>query len=389
LLIFVQKKEERISLSCQQLGDERTKSIQQKQQMETQKKIKKIPLLNRKKSDPEKFIYTGNATSEEIDVQLFKYKKEECIELKSLSLENVEEFEQNDYIYWLNIYGLHEPETIAIICNKMNIHSLVIQDILDVNQRPKFQEFENFSFLTLKSVVPSDTEMLTEQISFTFGKKFLISFQERKADFFEHIRHRLREDKGLTRERGADFLLYAMLESILDNYFKTLNHLDEEIDGMNFTDTRKEPSPNSLEIIENHKKFVHFVKKSILPIKEFALLIERGDCKYIEAKHIKYFLEIKDLCLTLLDSCDMILSALESSTNLFFSVQGYRMNQVMKTLTIVATIFIPLTFIAGVYGMNFTNMPELGWKYGYLFVWSIIVIVFLCMVLYFRNKKWF
>lgn len=357
--------------------------------METHKIFRKIPLLNRKISDPSNFVYTGSGPFEETDIQLFKYNKEECIEKKSVSPGEIEEFKKNNFNYWLNIYGLNEPEAIAAICNKQNIHSLVIQDILDVNQRPKFQEFENLSFLTLKSVVPSDTEMLTEQISFTFGDKFLISFQERKADFFEHLRYRLRENKGIIRERGADFLLYAMLESILDNYFKTLNQLDDEIEKMDFTDPQKEPSPNSLEKIENHKKFVHFIKKSILPVKDFTLLIERGECQNIEKRNLKYFLEIKDLCLTLLDSCDMILTALESSTNLFFSVQGSRMNQVMKTLTIVATIFIPLTFIAGVYGMNFPNMPEIGWKYGYLFVWSIIVIVFIGMVLYFRNKKWF
>lgn len=356
--------------------------------METRKKKKKASLLNRKKSDPGKFSYTGHAPFLKIDIQLFKYRKEESIELKKVSPESLEEFKQDEYNYWLNIYGLNEPEVVAAICNKQNIHNLVIQDILDVNQRPKFQEFESFSFLTLKSIVPSETQMLTEQISFAFGKNFLISFQERKADFFEHLRYRLRQDKGIIRERGADFLLYVMLEAILDNYFKTLNQLDEEIEGMNFTNPKKQPSPNSLEIIENHKKFVHFVKKSILPIKEFMLLIERGECRYIEIKHLKYFLEIKDLCLTLIDSCDMILAALESSTNLYFSVQGYHMNQVMKTLTIVATIFIPLTFIAGVYGMNFTNMPELGWKYGYLLVWSIIIFIFLGMLLYFRNKKW-
>jgi magnesium transporter len=180
-----------------------------------------------------------------------------------------------------------------------------------------------------------------------------------------------------------------MLESILDNYFKTLNKLDEEIGRFNFTNTKKEPSPNVLEIIENHKNFVHFIKKSILPIKEFSQIVERGECQYIEQKQIKYFLEIKDLCLTLIDSSDMILASLESATNLFFSLQGHRMNQVMKTLTIVATIFIPLTFIAGIYGMNFKNMPELEWKYGYFGVWMIIILIFLGMLIFLRKKKWF
>lgn len=357
--------------------------------MEPFKYLKTIYFLNRKKEDPGKFIFTGKTPLTEIDIQLFKYKKEECIEDKSIPSGKIEKFESNGYKYWLNIHGIHDPGMIELICNKQDIHDLVIQGILDVNQRPKFQEYENFSFLTIKSIVPSENDTITEQISFVFSANYLISFQERKADFFEHLRFRLREDKGILRERAADYLLYVMLESILDNYFKTLSKLDEEIAKFDFTDTQKEPSPNALAIIENYKKFVHFIKKSIMPIKEFAQIVERGECQYIEQKNLKYYLEIKDLCLTLLDSSDMILSSLESSINLFFSVQGHRMNQVMKTLTIVATIFIPLTFIAGIYGMNFKYMPELQWKYGYPGIWLVIILIVFGMVIYLKRKKWF
>jgi magnesium transporter len=357
--------------------------------METLKTIRKIPLLNRKKGDPGKFVFTGSIPVDKIDIQLFKYNKEECTEKGGISHDAIEKFQTVDYTYWLNVYGLNEPDIIASICRRHDIHSLVIQDILDVNQRPKYQEFDDFSFLTLKSIVPSDREMITEQISFVFGEKFLLSFQERKADFFEHIRYRLREDKGIIRERGSDFLLFAMLESILDNYFKTLNQLDSEIEELNLTDPDKELSPGVLVMIENHKKFVHFIKKSILPIKEFTQIIERGENKYIEKRHLKYFLEIKDLCLTLIDSCDIILASLESNTNLFFSVQGHRMNQIVKTLTIVSTVFIPLTFIAGIYGMNFVHMPELHWKYGYPAVWILLVIIFAGMIIFLKRRKWF
>ena len=357
--------------------------------MEFLKPFKLVSTLNRKKSDPNKFIFTGETTIDAMDIRIFKYNKDECIENRSISPERIKKFKSNGYNYWLDIYGLQEPETIASICEEQGIHSLVIQDILDVSQRPKFQEYDDFSFLTLKSIIPSGNKILTEQISFVFGANYLISFQERKADFFEHIIYRLRENKGILREQNSDYLLYAMLESILDNYFRTLNKLDEEIENLNLVDTQKEPSPNTLVIIENHKKFVHFIKKSILPIKEFTQIVERDECKCINQKHIKYFLEIKDLCLTLTDNCDLILSSLESSTNLFFFVQGYRMNQIMKTLTIIATIFIPLTFIVGVYGMNFINMPELKWRYGYFGIWLIIMLVFFGMVLYFRKRKWF
>jgi len=348
-----------------------------------------ISVLNRKKNDPKEYIFTGNLKINELDIQLFKYNKEECEEIKNILPKDINKFEKDENNYWLNIYGLSETNKIVSICEKQGIHSLVIQDILDVNQRPKFQEFENFSFLTLKSIVPSENEMITEQISFVFGTNYLISFQERRADFFEHLRVRLRENKGILRESSMDYLLYTMLEAILDNYFKTLTKLDEDTEKFNFTNTKKEPSPNALEIIENNKKLINFIKKSILPIKEFTQLVERSECQAVQEKNLKYFAEIKDLCLTLIDNCDMILSSLESKSNLFFSVQGHRMNQVMKTLTIVSTIFIPLTFIAGIYGMNFSNMPELKWKYGYFAIWIIIIIVFFTMIMYFRRKKWF
>ncbi|MFW6257677.1 MAG: magnesium/cobalt transporter CorA [Prolixibacteraceae bacterium] len=350
---------------------------------------KTISILNRKKSDPGKFIFTGDIPREKPDIQLFKYTANNCNEIRDVAPESIEDFKSNHYTYWLNVYGLNNPETIANICKQQNVHDLTIQDILDVNQRPKFQEFEDFSFLTIKSIVPSNEELLTEQISFVFGEGYLMSFQERKADHFEHLRYRLRENKGILRQRGSDYLLYTMLEAILDNYFKTLQKLENEIDNINLINTKKEPSPNTLGIIEDNKKFVHFIRKSVTPIKEFSQTIERHEINFIEAQHLKYFMEIKDLSLTLLDSCDILLASLESSTNLFFSVQGHRMNQVMKTLTVVATIFIPLTFVAGIYGMNFSNMPELEWKYGYLSVWIFILLIFLGMMLYFKQKKWF
>ncbi len=357
--------------------------------MKAFKYLTKFQLLNRKNYDPNKFLYTGERLIDKIDIQLFKYNKNDCIETADIDPLNIESFDDDHYMYWLNIYGLNEPETIAGICNKLHIHNLVIQDILDVNQRPKFQEFENFSFLTIKSTTPSSSEILTEQISFIIGKNYLVSFQERKADYFEHLRYRLRENKGIIRENGSDYLLYTMLESILDNYFKTLDHLDREVENMNFMNTKEEPSPAILEMLENNKKHVHFIKKAILPIKEFVVLVDKADIQFIGEKQIKYFYEIKDLCLTLIDTCDTILSALEGSTNMFFYIQGYRMNQIMKTLTVIATIFIPLTFIAGIYGMNFHNMPELTWRYGYTAVWSLIIIIFIGMLFYFRKRKWF
>lgn len=357
--------------------------------METLKKLRKTTLLDRKKADPKKFVFTGNVPAGEIEIQLFRYNKKECVEVKNVALSDVGKFQDDSCYYWLNIYGLNNIDTILSICRNFNIHDLATQDILDINQRPKYQEYEEYSFLTLKSMIPSDNDLITEQISFILGKNFLVSFQERKADFFEHLRFRLREDKGSIRENGSDYLLFGMLESILDNYFKTLDKLDDDIEKINLTDSSKEFLPSTLVLIENHKKYVHFIMKSILPIKDFSLLIERQENRFIKRDNLKYFLEIKDLCLTLLDSCDIIHSSLESNTNLFFSVQGHRMNQIMKILTIVATIFFPLTFITGIYGMNFYNMPETNWKYGYVALWSLIILIFSGMIYYLKKRKWY
>ena len=165
--------------------------------------------------------------------------------------------------------------------------------------------------------------------------------------------------------------------------------IEEKVEGFALIDVNEDPSPTLLNTIEIYKRQLHFIKKTIIPIRDFATKIERNQFKLIQQKHIKYFFEIKDICLTLLDNCDKIEARLESNINLFFSIQGHRMNQVMKTLTVVSTIFIPLTFLAGIYGMNFINIPELTWKWGYYGFWVIIILVFIIMLLYFKRKKWF
>jgi len=355
----------------------------------SQKNSEKKEFLNRKKTDPGKFIYTGAKTKGKLEIQLFSYNNNECIESQDIKYSEIPSIHSLQKMHWLNIFGLDDPDAIAMICQNMGVHNLAIQDILDVNQRPKYQEFETYSLLVIKSIIPESAVMNTEQISFVYGKNYLVSFQEKKTDYFDHLRYRLRENKGIIRKMGSDYLLFTMLEAILDNYFKVLQQYEEEVEHLNLIQINTDISPKMLEKIERRKKYVHKIRKSILPIKEFTLSVERGDNQCIEKSNLKYFFEINDLCLTLLDSCDTIASSLESSTNLYFSIQGHRMNQVMKTLTIVSTIFIPLTFVAGIYGMNFTNMPEIKWKYGYFAIWIVFILIFAGMFYYLKRKKWF
>ena len=347
-------------------------------------------VLNRKKVNPSQLIFTGVKRQDQTKAQLFVYGPNFFKEEAEFDFESLEDIPKDENNYWLNLHGIHEPDKVKTLCDALGIHNLTIQDILDVNQRPKFQEFENYVFFSSKSMLPSaGVEIETEQMSFVLGSNYLISFQEEKRDHFDHVRNRIRENIGIVRERGVDYLLFLLYEAILDNYFTTLSNIDKIIDEMDLANLDNDPSPEVLNAIELQKRNVSEIKKTLLPLREFVMKIERENLSFIQPNTIKYYYELKDLCLTLLDTCDHLNLRLESGVNLFFSVQGQRMNQIMKTLTVVSTVFIPLTFIAGIYGMNFVNMPELQWHWGYYGVWVVMLLMVAAMMRYFRKRKWF
>ncbi len=348
-----------------------------------------IKFLNRKKLNPGELSFTGKHTDSEVELQLFCYNAGSYSEERDFNISGFEPFPTDDNIYWLNIHGIHNIDIVTQISSVLNIHQLVVQDIIDINQRPKFQQFDNFWFFTLKSAIALDGDIAIEQLSFIMGNNYMVSFQERKADYFGHIRERIRNKIGIVRERKTDYLLFLMLESILDNYFKTISEIESIIRDIKLIDDSADLSPETLVNIEKYKREVYRIKKTLFPIKDFISFMERENFSMIENSNTKYFLEIKDMCLTLIDECDQLEMRIESNVNLFFSVQGHRMNLVMKTLTVVATIFIPLTFVAGIYGMNFANIPELTWRWGYAGVWGVMLLMFAGMMYYFRKKRWF
>ena len=341
-----------------------------------------------KKINPRDFTYTGTSNkADNIKFDYYRYSKDECISLDSKTLKDIRIPKEKEYTQWIDISGVNNVEEIAQFCQKNEIHRLSIQNILDINQRPKFQKFDDYLFLTLKSLESEGSGLLIEQISLIVKDNYLISFQEKNTFFFNHIKQKLLEGRGVIREKGTIYLLYTIIESVLDNYFKVINQIETKTDLITFP-LNKEPSSKELGLLEDDKRKIYLIKKSILPLKEFTLKFEREELSISKDLH-KYFFEIKDMCLTIIDECDIISGTIESNINLFFSVQGQRMNQIMKTLTVVATIFIPLTFIAGIYGMNFSNMPELTLKYGYAGVWGVFIAVFLALLIYFQKKGYF
>ncbi|WP_291860883.1 magnesium/cobalt transporter CorA [Marinilabilia sp.] len=347
--------------------------------------------LQRKTIEPV-IQFVGKQFLETASIQLFRFSEQKFSELSSEAdfdriRNNLEQSEEE--ILWINLHGIHDTRLVHEIADQFNIDRLIIQDIVDTNQRPKVELHPELLFVSVKSLLPSNHQSIeAEQISFILKDNVLLSFQEKKGDHFEHIRRRIREGKGRVRKSEADYLLYLLLDAITGNCYTTLNDLELQLDILP-EQIMQDPKPEYIASLEEIKRNLFALRKAVTPMKETILFTEKGRAEQIRAQTLPYFSDLKDQLMQLIDEADINLTRAEGTTNLFFSYQGHRMNEVMKVLTIVATIFIPITFFAGIYGMNFEKMPELTWQYGYPAAWGLMVISALVMLLYFRRKKWF
>lgn len=349
--------------------------------------------LQRKMVEP-KIQFVGRQFMEIPSIQMFSYTEAQIEEITSEGdfVKISSKIKEDDrYIKWINIHGIHNIEVIKTIADHFSLDKLIVQDIVDTTQRPKIEIRPDLIFFSVKSLLPSNnnsnTNIESEQISFILKDNVLLSFQEKKGDHFEYIRSRLREGKGLVRKSGADYLLYLLLDAIAGNCFTTLYGLENKLNSLPEI-IMENPDPGYIATLEEIKRGLFAIRKAVNPIKEAIVFTEKGQTLHIHKNTIPYFSDLKDQLLQLIDEADLNMTRAEGSTNLFFSYQGHRMNEVMKVLTMVATIFIPLTFMAGIYGMNFENMPELSWKYGYPAVLGLMIIIAIGMILFFKRKKW-
>ncbi len=332
--------------------------------------------------------FIGEKKVEEIKLQLFQYNENTCIETEKVEDYTKINIEDTEHLYWLNLHGIHDVELIEEIGKSLNLDRLTIRQLIDTTIRPKVDDYEDYLFFSVKSILRDENNKLhIEQLSFVLGKNFVASFQEEIGDHFDHLRNKMRENLGLTRKRQSDFLLFQLLDATLDNYFETLDSVNHEVALLEKT-TLTNPKPSTLLLIEKNKKDVDKIKKSLTPFKEALTNILKDRTHFISKKNRKYFHDLRNSCMNAFEEAHATYAALESLTNIYFSNQSHRMNETMKVLTTVATIFIPLTFIAGIYGMNFENMPELKWHYGYFMIWGVMIAVTAGMVVYFKVKKW-
>jgi len=269
------------------------------------------------------------------------------------------------------------------------LHPLILEDIVNTEQRPKMEDFEQYIFVVLKMLQynEKEDEIIAEQVSLILGSNFVISFQETEGDIFDPIRDRIRNSKGRIRKMGADYLAYALLDAVVDNYFTILEKIGEKIETVE-EELVANPIPETLQIIHTMKREMIFLRKSVWPLREVVGGLQRAESALIQESTGIYLRDVYDHTIQVIDTIETFRDMISGMLDIYMSSVSNKMNEVMKVLTIFAAIFIPLTFIAGIYGMNFQYMPELEWQLGYFAVLLIMLLVAVSLLVYFRKKKW-
>jgi magnesium transporter len=298
-------------------------------------------------------------------------------------------FRDTETVTWINIDGLGNQKLIEDLGKCFTIHPLILEDIFNTSQRPKMEDLEQYIYLNLKvlSYVEAAHAIRIEHISMVIGPNFLITFQEGiPGDVFDPVRDRIRKD-GRIRKFGPDYLAYALIDSIVDNYFVVMEHLEEQVEGLE-EELVTNPTPASLQKINRLKKDMIFLRKSVWPLREMINNLERSESKLIQESTKIYLRDVYDHTIQVIDTLETFRDMVSGMIDIYLSGLSYRMNEIMKVLTLIATIFIPLTFVVGLYGMNFRNMPEIDWEYGYYAVLAVMALMVIGMLTYFRKKKW-
>ncbi|ESU18705.1 magnesium and cobalt transport protein CorA [Flavobacterium cauense R2A-7] len=360
--------------------------------------LRKIKYKKVRKIQPNFYEYTGIYKTDPVEMQLFVYAENHFEEYHKVPLPKVEkelnDKFQEDKVKWLNVHGLHNVELIKEIGDLIDIEPYIIGDILNTTRRTKMEELHDTLFFNIKSILPDENldSIRVEQISFILKENLLVSFQEKKSDFFTHIRERIRSNAGIVCRKKNDYLLYLMLDAVMENFYITIENYEDRIEAL-MIESKTNHRQDVLIRIENNRENLNFLKRAIVPLRDalFSLKSFQDDNEYdgIESANYTFFARLHQKCLELLEQIDYDLNSLDSASHFHFSAQSQRMNEIMKTLTVVSVVFIPLTFIVGIYGMNFDNMPELHWKYGYFEVLAGMFLLVVGMIVYFKKKKWF
>ncbi len=338
---------------------------------------------------PGSLVHVGEKRTAKVKITVIDYDEKNFEEKEVKKVEECFPFKEKPTVTWINIDGLHDVETIEKLGNCFNIHPLVLEDIVNADQRPKMEDFEKYIFFVLKMLyIDNKSDMIrSEQVSIILGRNYVISFQETIGDVFDTVRNRISKGKGRIRKMGADYLAHALIDAIVDNYYAILEKIGERVENIE-QDVISNPEPKILQQIYNLKREMIYLRKSVWPLREVINGLLREESKLIKNETNVYLRDLYDHTIQVIDTIETYRDMISGMLDIYMSSVSNKMNEVMKVLTIFAAIFIPLTFIAGVYGMNFQYMPELSVPWAYPAVWLVIIIVSISLLGYFKHKKW-
>lgn len=355
----------------------------------------KIPVRNIRKrkragSPPGTVLYTGEGRGGKTEISFYQYSMDFVIQESTLDTDEVLERVKENTVNWINVNGLEDTEVILKIGDRFSIHPLALEDIVNIHQRPKFEDFEDHLFFCLKMFSLNESGKIEwEHVSFILGKNYLLSFQERQGDLFDPVRERITATKGRLRQRSNDYLFYCLVDVIVDNYYHVIDYLNDTIYNLE-DDIINEGKRDVVEQIQQLKKQVSTFRKMVVPLREgLVKMIREDEENLISSGTLTYFNDVIDHSNYIIESAATAREVLNSCMELHMANLSQGMNNVMKTLTIISTVFIPLTFIAGVYGMNFDNMPELHFENGYYMSLVLMAVVGLLMFIFMKRKHWF
>jgi magnesium transporter len=338
---------------------------------------------------PGTMVFTGEKKVENIRVTMTEYDESFSEEKEVQNIEECVPGKKKSSVYWINVDGLHDTLLIETLGDRFGLHPLVLEDIVNIDQRPKVDEFEEYLFIVLKMITYQEEtgKVDTEQVSLVVGKNFVISFQEREGDVFGQIRERIHMAKGRIRKMGADYLAYALVDAIVDHYFEVLEKTGEQLEALE-EELLSDPRPETSAKIHGIKRDLIYLRKSVWPLREIIGNIERGESGIMKSATRVFLRDVYDHTIQVIDTLETYRDMISGLLETYLSSISNKMNEVMKVLTLIATIFIPLTFIAGIYGMNFQRMPELGWRWGYFTVLIVMGCIGVAMLIIFKKRRW-
>ena len=338
---------------------------------------------------PGELIFMGRQKTDTVKIHMIQYDESNLEETTGEKLATVLEKRKDGGITWLDITGLHDTETIASVGTDFGIHPLTLEDIINTGQRPKVEEFDHYISIIVKMMrlEPSDGKMHSEQLAIVMGENYLITFQERPGDVFDPVRERLRSMKGRSRRSGSDYLAYALLDTIFDNYLLLIERLGEQIEGIEpmLIDN---PGPQIISLINEYRRELHFLRASIRPAREAIREFSRLEVDLILPSTFIFLRDLNDLGTQAVETMETYREMLKDQLDSYSATSGNRLNEIMKFLTVFSAIFIPLSLLAGIYGTNFAMVPEYHLTYGYFFFLGLLVVVATGMIIFFKRKKW-